>query len=239
MRILPAYTGRRYGKSYIMITNNESETFEKIASQIRTLTGYTAVQRIPMGFSFDEKYVLSGSETKRYLVKITVPANPKIILKKQKEFDLIQKLRQYSSLVQNVYIVGTSDDEDVCFMVLDFIEGIDGTVALNGMSDADQYRNGVLAGKEQKKMHALPAPVGMSGWYEVISAKYSRKVAAFDKLKIRLPGIDREHLSRYIRKNISCIRDTSRVFLHRDYHPANIIIDNGQLSGIIDFSRYE
>ena len=197
------------------------------------------MQRLSKGFSFEEKYVLSGNDTKRYLLRITLPADPWLIRYKQTEFEIIRRLRKDSPLIPDAHIFGTSGDESQCFMVLDFIEGTDGEVALSGLCETDQYRIGVQAGKEQKKMHALPAPQGLPDWYESFSAKFARKVAAFDKRGIDLPGIDREHLSGYIHENISCIRNSPRVFLHRDYHPANMVIDKGQLSGIIDFDRYE
>lgn len=207
--------------------------------QLRTLTGYTAVQKLSKGFSFEEKYVLSGIDRKRYLVRITGPANPELIQYKQTEFDLIRRLRKYSSFIPKPHAFGTTDNGNFCFMVMDFMEGTDGEIALNELSDAEQYRIGVQAGEEQKKMHALPAPPELSGWYDSFSGKFSRKVAAFDKLGVGVPGIDRKHLFWYISEHISCIQDSPRVFLHRDYHPANLVIDNGQLSGIIDFDRYE
>jgi hypothetical protein len=128
------------------------ETFGKIVEQVRELTGYTAVQRLSKGFSFEEKYVLSGRDSRRYLVRITVPADQWLIRYKQTEFEIIRRLRKDSSLIPEAYAFGTSDDGSLCFMVLDFIEGTDGEVALNGLSDADQYRIGVQAGKEQKKI---------------------------------------------------------------------------------------
>jgi aminoglycoside phosphotransferase (APT) family kinase protein len=234
--LIRGFTERVYN---IMMTKEERETFGRIEPQVRELIRYTAVQKLTKGFSFEEKYVLSCNDTKRYLVRITGSANPEIIRYKQTEFGIIRRLRKDSALVPDAHAFGISDDGNLCFMLLDFIEGTDGEVALNGLGEADQYRIGVQAGEEQKKMHALPAPPGLPGWYESFSEKFARKGAAFDRLEIDVPGIDREYLSWYIRENISSIRDSPRVFLHRDYHPANMVIDKGQLSGIIDFNRYE
>jgi aminoglycoside phosphotransferase (APT) family kinase protein len=124
-------------------------------------------------------------------------------------------------------------------MLLDFMEGTGGETALDGLAAQDQYRLGVLAGKELKRLHAMPAPAGLPDWSEAVSAKYARKAAAFDAQGLNLPGIDRTHLSRYIRENISCIHGAGRTFLHGDYHPANLIVRDGRLNGIIDFNRYD
>jgi aminoglycoside phosphotransferase (APT) family kinase protein len=217
---------------------DESEAFRKIEVQVRELTGYTDTQRILKGFSFEEKYLLSGGGTKRYLVRIAINADPDLIQYKQTEFELIRRLRNYSSFIPEAYAFGISDDEKCCFMILDYLEGTDGETALNKLSDADQYRVGVQAGEELKKMHKLPAPKGLPDWYEAIRAKYTRKIAAFDNLGLKSSGIDREQLSRYILENISCIRDTDITFLHGDYHPSNLVLHNGNLKGIIDFNRY-
>jgi len=56
-----------------MMTTDESESFGKIAAQLRTLTGYATMQKHSKGFSFEEKYVFSGNDTKGYLVRITGP----------------------------------------------------------------------------------------------------------------------------------------------------------------------
>lgn len=215
------------------------EAFGKVEAQVRALTGYTAVRSIPKGFSFEQKYVLSGADTKRYLLRIAPLSDPGVLPYKLAEFEVIRRLRNSSSLVPGAHAFGTSDDRSLCFMVLDFMEGTDGEAALGGLAPQDQYRLGVQAGRELKRLHVMPAPADLLDWYGAVSAKYARKAAAFDALGLRLPGIDRMCLSRYIRENISCIHGAGRTFLHGDYHPANLIVRDGRLTGIIDFNRYD
>jgi aminoglycoside phosphotransferase (APT) family kinase protein len=115
------FTERVYN---IMMTREEQETFGKIEPQIRELVRYTSVQRLSKGFSFEEKYVLSGSDAKRYLVRITGPVNPEIFQYKQTEFEIVRRLRKNSTLIPAAHAFGTSDDGNLCFMLLDFIEGL-------------------------------------------------------------------------------------------------------------------
>lgn len=218
---------------------DEREAFEKVEAQVRELTGYTAVRGIPKGFSFERKYLLSCGDTKRYLLRVASLSGPGALPYKLAEFETIRRLRNYSSLVPGAHAFGTSGDGSLCFMLLDFMEGTDGEAVLSGLAEQDQYRLGVQAGKELKKLHAMPAPADLPDWSGAVSTKYARKVAAFDAQGLHLPEIDRTHLSRYIRENISCIRGTGRTFLHGDYHPANLIVRDGRLNGIIDFNRYD
>ncbi|WP_054847704.1 phosphotransferase [Methanoculleus chikugoensis] len=222
---------------------DEREVFEKVEAQVRALTGgYTAVRSIPKGgFSFERKYLLSCGDAKRYLLRIAPPlSDPGVLPYKLAEFEVIRQLRNYSSLVPGAHAFGTSDDGSLCFMVLDFMEGTDGEAALGGLALQDQYRLGVQAGRELKRLHAMPAPKDLPDWPGAVSAKYARKAAAFDAQSLRPPGgIDRARLSRYIRENISCIHGAGRTFLHGDYHPANLIVRDGRLTGIIDFNRHD
>jgi aminoglycoside phosphotransferase (APT) family kinase protein len=215
------------------------EAFRKVEAQVRALTGYTAVRSIPKGFSFERKYLLSCGDKKRYLLRIVSLPDPGALSHKQAEFEVIRRLRNYSPLVPGAHAFGTSDDESLCFMLLDFMEGTDGEAALDGLTEQDQYRLGVQAGRELKRLHAMLAPVDLPDRSEAVSVKYARKAAAFDAQGLRLPGIDRTCLARYIRENISCIHGAGRTFLHGDYHPANLIVRGGRLTGIIDFNRYD
>ncbi len=214
-------------------------TFEDILSSARTFTGCTKVRNIGKGFSFERKYLLSGNGTRRYLVRITTLSDPCILTRKKEEFELIHILDRYSGLVPKARSFGISSDGSACYMVLDYIEGTDAQTALHRYRCEEQYRLGAEAGRVLKKLHALPAPPGLPDWSDAVTEKYSRKVAAFERRGLELQGIDRAHLSGYIRKTLPCIRGTGRTFLHDDYHPANLILHERRLSGIIDFNRYD
>ena len=218
---------------------DEQEASGKIEAQVRAFTGYTAARGIPEGFSFERKYLLSCNDTKRYLLRIVSLPGPGGLLHKQAEFEVVRRLRNSSSLVPGAHAFGTSDDGSLCFMLLDFMEGTDGETALRGLATQDRYLPGVQAGRELKRLHAMPAPADLPDRSGAVRAKYTRKAAAFDAQGLRLPGIDRAHLSRYIRENIPCIRGAGRTFLHGDYHPVNLIVRSGRLNGIIDLNRHD
>ncbi len=219
------------------MTMDEPGIPEEIEAQLRKLTGYTHIEKIRKGFSFEQKYIVSAGSPAKFLVRIITPAEPHIIPRKKDEFRLIRRLRDYSRLIPRAHAFGTTHDGMGCFMVLDFIEGTDGETAMQGFSEADQYRLGIQAGRELKKLHAMPAPPGLSDWHDAILIKQSRKAAALDSEGLGLPGISREDLTEYIQDHESCVSGTPRFFLHDDYHPANMIVRNGDLAGIIDFNR--
>ncbi|MFA5331455.1 MAG: aminoglycoside phosphotransferase family protein [Methanoregula sp.] len=214
------------------------DAFCAIERQLASITRFTGVHRIARGFSFEQKYLLECGN-RQYLARIVAEAGPAIIAAKKAEFEIIRSLKKYSAFVPDAYAFGTSDDRSVCFMVLGYIPGTDGEEALQGLCEADQYRLGIMAGKELINLHAMPAPAGLPDWYEAVRRKYFRKCAAFGSCGLELPGIDLRNLTDFITKNTACIRGTRRVFLHDDYHPANLVVADAQLVGIIDFNRYD
>lgn len=215
------------------------ELFETIQEQIFAVTGYTQVTKIAKGYSFDHKYLLEGGDGRDYLLRIT-PLTPQVErIHKEEEFRLIEDVGRYSSYVPRAYSFGVSRDESFCYMLLDYMHGRDGEEAILGLSRDEQYRLGLDAGRELLNLHRLKAPRRLGPWRERFSAKYARKCSVFDEMHISTGRIDIEHLAAYIAENDCNLACPEQSFLHDDYHPANLIVQDGRLHGIIDFNRHD
>ncbi|MBP2145851.1 aminoglycoside phosphotransferase (APT) family kinase protein [Methanofollis sp. W23] len=130
------------------------------------ITGYLYVEEIEEGYSGEQKYVLGLPGDEKRLLRISEPANDVVILRKKAEFNLLQDLRDYSDKIPDAHYFGVSEENDLCFMIVRFIEGTNAKQSLSNYSDEVQYAIGVAAGEELKKMHALKAPASYPGWYE-------------------------------------------------------------------------
>jgi aminoglycoside phosphotransferase (APT) family kinase protein len=215
------------------------DSFSKIRDSVYDLTGFTDVKRIEKGYSFEKKYLLFGSDGISYLLRIAEIPKGQSAAGKKAEFEVIGRAGQYSELVPKAHYFGVSDDESICYMLLDYISGKDCEDAMVELSSDDQYSLGFDAGKELLKLHRLDAPEGMEEWRERYSSKYKRKCSLFDEYNINSGIVDMEKVSRFIRASNSNMECERQSFLHDDYHPGNLIEENKNLCGIIDFNRYD
>ena len=215
------------------------ESFGKIREQVYELTGFVNVQEIREGYSDERKYLLTPHGDEKYLLRITTPANEDIIQRKKAEFDVIRNLRRYSDKIPDAKYFGISKDNDLCFMILSFIEGVNAEQCLPDFCDDMQYMIGVAAGKELKKMHSLKAPAWYQGWYETKKRKYAYYLRALGECNLKTEGIDLDAIITYVESGMDLMKNVESSFQHDDFHPGNLIVNNGEFGGVIDFNRYD
>ncbi|NMB78372.1 MAG: aminoglycoside phosphotransferase family protein [Methanomicrobiales archaeon] len=217
----------------------EWDEFEKLEPLVAEQLTLSRATRIAKGFSFEQKYLLDGENGTRYLLRITATPTSDIAGRKRQEYETLCGLGNYSSLVPRTFAFGTSRDGSLCFMVLSYFDGMDGEEALGSLSETEQYRLGVQAGRELRNLHAMPAPAGRQEWCHAFREKISGKLRRFSETGIELAGIDPAELVGLIQRGLPGIQSVRQTFLHDDYHPANLIVRHGGLAGIIDFNRYD
>jgi aminoglycoside phosphotransferase (APT) family kinase protein len=210
-----------------------------IEEEIRAAVDYSRAERIEKGFSFEKKYLLSGSGGSSCIARICKINSEEVLARKREEFNLIRRLHGYSSLVPEAYLFGVSGDGRSCYMVLEYVQGLDLEEVMPHFSGEEQYELGLQAGRELLNLHRMDAPRFPAEWHERYSWKYARKWARFSESGIDTGVINIEQLSCFISENEQYMRCPRETFLHDDFHPANLIADDGRLAGIIDFNRYD
>lgn len=213
------------------------DLFDRIRENIFELTGFSHVEKIDRGYSFEDKYRLEGGDGRSYLARITRLSRNEDAGRKEEEFRLMREARRYCSLVPKAHHFGVSDDESLCYMILDYIAGADGEEVLPLLGHTEQYNLGLDAGRELLDLHGMDGPRLTDPWHERLFQKYARKCAIFDEIEVDSGIIDLERVSQFIRENVRHMRCNRESFLHDDFHPANLIISDGRLKGIIDFNR--
>ncbi|MDY0407985.1 aminoglycoside phosphotransferase family protein [Paracerasibacillus soli] len=86
-------------------------------------------------------------------------------------------------------------------------------------------------------MHQYKDPNVNLDWYSHKKEKTKRYFQELEQLKIdkKLKTLCLD----YFIKNESLMKRRPTTFQHDDFHPANIIIENGKFAGIIDFQRMD
>ncbi|MFH0967790.1 MAG: aminoglycoside phosphotransferase family protein [Methanobacteriota archaeon] len=213
------------------------ESDAMMMDHIRKYIEFSEIIPISKGYSIDQKYLLIAAHGEKYLVRVTESDDFRVLTAKRDQFGLIRELRQYSSLVPEAYHFWISDSVTSCVMILEYIDGDDGEESLNSLSRENQYEIGYQAGEELKKLHHLAAPPETPPWHLQKQRKYKWYCNSFQQMPPELAEVDPGVIDAVIKKYLHHMKDTSQTFQHDDYHPANLIIRNGRMSGIIDFNR--
>lgn len=199
---------------------------EEISPILKDKNNFTSIEK---GFSFDEKYVVDGN----YLLRI-FPSNE--MDRRKMEFDCLHDLSQYSEYVPSPIEIGKINEQQ-SYMIVTYLAGEDGEVALAKLTEEEQYNAGEVAGRELKKLHQLKAPTNLSSWYEMKSRKSDRYLELLQEVPVDEKIIS--ILMKYIKEKEHLMKDRPSTFQHDDFHPANLIIQNKTFAGIIDFQRMD
>lgn len=201
-----------------------------VSEQIPFVQKAERITKLTKGFSYDEKYIID----ERYLLRIFSSANKQ---SRRKEFETIHQLSTYSEYVPEAIAFDTLRKSDKSYMILSYLPGTDGEVALNHLTDEEQYSSGFEAGRELKKLHTLPAPSDYPSWYTVKKRKIDKYLREVEKINVD-EGL-KAMLKNYIKDKEYLMEHRPNRFQHDDFHPSNILIKDKQLSGIIDFQRMD
>ena len=192
--------------------------------------GCTSVSPLSKGWSRDIKYIFENARGEKYLLRVSEPA---LYERKREQFALLKQLESLGLNCSRPVEFGTFEDGSV-YMILSFLDGVDGVEAVSGMDDGAAYRLGKEAGKLLKTLHALPIPKQEKTWWDRYLEKMPRKIDALLHCEYSLPH--RELILSYYRDNYELMRDRPLTFVHGDYHLGNMIVKDGKI-GIIDFDK--
>jgi aminoglycoside phosphotransferase (APT) family kinase protein len=206
---------------------------EIVIEQIPLLSECTDIKELHKGFSDERKFVVSLQNGNQLLLRI---AGIEKYEAKKEEFGVLQNLKQYNVKYSEPLEFGVIEDADVCYMVLHFLEGEDAEQLLPAYTDEKQYRIGLEAGKELRKMHMYYAPPHIESWHIRQFEKCQRYIEAYKQCSISIKND--EQIIDFIEENYQYMKHRPNVFQHDDFHPSNLIVKDKQYVGAIDFQRY-
>jgi aminoglycoside phosphotransferase (APT) family kinase protein len=121
--------------------------------------------------------------------------------------------------------------------VLSYIEGLDAEEALITYQPNVQFNIGAEAGKDLRRMHQYAAPSDVTPWYERVIKKYRGYIEAYTTSGVTVKYADK--IIRFIEDSTPYLKNRPNRFQHDDFHVANIIVNDGNYAGVIDFNRYD
>ncbi|MEI5909708.1 aminoglycoside phosphotransferase family protein [Bacillus spongiae] len=208
-------------------------SIEKIVATIPFLNGSTQVKKIEEGYSPDEKYIVVKEENK-YLLRI---ANITYAEKRKREFQLLKEIANRKVRSQRPIEFQVKEENQLCFLLMEYIEGVPASEAFKNCSEQIQYQIGEKAGKELYRIHQIKAPADRPIWEVSQRKKFSYYLTEYREGGIKLEK--EQNILSFIKDNISLLTGRPTVLLHDDFHLGHIIIKNQEYKGIIDFNGYD
>ncbi|MCM3746932.1 aminoglycoside phosphotransferase family protein [Paenibacillus pasadenensis] len=215
------------------LNNQGALQWDDFKSQIAALSECSKMEKIDKGYSNDDKYIIFNAEEKpQYILRIypiEVSSN------KRSDFEALKRMELQGINCSRPIEIGVLPELELGYMVVSFIDGHEAKDALPLISEQEQFDIGVQAGRELFKIHRIYAPDTIATWNERMTAKH--QCYRLDYARCAATIKQEWQLLSFIDANLHLMHDRPNCFQHDDFHPANLIVNNGKLSGIIDFNR--
>ncbi|MFF2752897.1 aminoglycoside phosphotransferase family protein [Psychrobacillus sp. NPDC058041] len=204
---------------------------ETIAKQIPIIGDYRDIVQINKGFSSDEKYLIHFDNHKLLLRLFDLAE----LESKKIEYTILGRMQDYNVTCSRPISIGELENRG--YMITTYLEGKDAEEEIGNYSDLEQFNIGMRAGEELRKMHQYAAPTHVSSWYSRKVEKHKRYIDAYIECGVKVKNDQK--IMDFIDQNIHLMKQRPNLFQHDDFHVGNIIVNNREFSGVIDFNRYD
>lgn len=204
---------------------------------IKDIPGFNSwilVEPINKGWSNDKKYYIKTREGKELLLRTS---NILEYNKKKEELESLKILSNKNILMSRPIEFGICNGGSFVYLLLTWIEGRDAETILADLSEGEQYRLGIDAGRTLKRIHSISAPKSSLNWEERFNNKIDKKMANYHACPIKFQDDDK--VIKYIEDNRHLLKNRPQTIHHGDYHVGNMIITPKGEIGIIDFNRMD
>jgi aminoglycoside phosphotransferase (APT) family kinase protein len=189
-------------------------------------------ERLDAGYSDDVKYVLWANGAPVYLLRLSAAD---MLPRRKVEFEALAVHYERGLLCPRPLAFGETPDRTQCFTLLEYIVGEPAETALPKLPERTQHEIGLQAGRELYRMHQVSGKETTQAWLDRFLGKMARYEERAKEINLTYPG--RERIDGYIDEHVPLLERSPVRFQHDDFHPANLILDDGRLAGIIDFNR--
>ena len=185
---------------------------------------------IHKGWSGDQKYKALDENGTPYLLRISALSEYE---RKKIEFEMMRRVASLDVSMCLPVEFGTRDD--AVYSIQTWIDGEDAKDYIPMLDEGEQYALGLVAGRELRKIHSIPAPKGTEPWESRFNRKIDRKIKLYRECPIHYEN--GELLISYIEQNRHLLDGRPQVYQHGDYHIGNMMIDKAGKLCVIDFNR--
>lgn len=182
------------------------------------------------GWSRDKKYILTSSDYKKYILRITDSSFHK---ERLRQYNILKDISKYDLHTTKAVDFGILDGGSV-YMLMTYLEGEEGIKYVNDIDDDTAYKLGLEAGEILRMLHNIPVDSSNYDWWRKYQEKLPNKIYNIRNCgrKVKM----QEKIIKYYEDNLYLMKDRPLLFSHGDYHLGNMIINNGEV-GIIDFEK--
>ena len=206
---------------------------EPLLKQIPVLSNFKNYIPIKKGFSSDEKYIVHIDDGDKKLILRIFKLES--FESKQKEYAILEKMQELKVKCSQPICIGKVGTQG--YIVTSYFEGKDAEDEIQAYSAKEQFKIGVEAGSELRKIHQLTAPPHVSSWFSRKEEKHKNYLKGYFDCGIKIKNDDK--IIRFIEENIHLMKERPNVLQHDDFHVGNIIVNNKKFVGVIDFNRYD
>ena len=203
----------------------------RLIKKISLLKDFSKITPVLKGFSSDEKFRVTVGITD-YLVRF-FPLET--MNKRKQEFELLQLVQNYTMYTLKPLEIGDIDGKG--YFITNYFQGVDMEDGLGHLTAEEQYEIGFLAGQELGKIHQIHAPSTEEPWETRKLKKHERYIREYEKCGVSFA--EEKQVMNFIQSHLHLLKNRPNMLLHDDFHPANLILKDKKLEGIIDFGRYE
>ncbi|WP_459502643.1 aminoglycoside phosphotransferase family protein [Bacillus sp. C1] len=189
---------------------------------------------IPKGFSFDEKYKIELENDQHYFIKVCDISTSE---RKREEYEYMSRFQSFGIPIPKLLHFVNMINLNRCVQVFEWIEGEDGEDILRTLTEKEQYLAGKRAGEVLKTIHTVKKNNVEESWETYRWNKYERYLQALEEYKTDF--INLKSVLNFAENHKHLLRGRPIVFLHDDFHPANIMIHRKEFRAVIDFARFD
>lgn len=129
------------------------------------------------------------------------------------------------------------DSCNQCVQVFEWMEGEDGKDILAKLTKKEQYIAGKRAGEVLKAIHTVKEKNVEESWKTLRWNKYKKYLQALEEYDTDF--IDIKQVLTFVETHKHLLQDRPVVFLHDDFHPANLMFYRNEFRAVIDFARFD
>ena len=214
------------------LNNIDTGVAEALVRDLDISGRVSAVEFLDKGYSADRKFRLHSDTKPSYLLRVSDISEERI---RRSNFDLLSRLSRKGIACPRAIHFGTNAALGVCFIVQTYLPGECAEEALPKLPAARQYDVGRQAGEELRRIHEALLPPGPVDDLAIRSGKYAQYQKVVGELAISFEG--QERAAGYVDGHLHLLRNRPTTFRHGDYHPGNLLLQDGMLAGVVDFNR--
>lgn len=219
----------------------------EVISKIEFMNKAENVVHLKKGYSGDLKYIFTKFQSK-FLIRFNKADKvdrcmPDMTKQNKQELvvNYMNSALEIGVRCPKVFDFGYLENDNLIYIITSYIEGESAHDIVKELSNEQKYKVGYELGSDIKKLHTIDVDIPKVDWERKKMEPLERNLAKYNEHKnysfIKLDVEIEKTLLEYISDNKYLLKNRDITLIHNDVHDGNIIINNGEYAGLIDFNE--